>query len=271
MTDLDSIHVTRWGSSGPRIVLVHGGVQGTRRGGATHFARQEQLAAQGFQLIVPDRPGHGQSRAPGRPDDAEADGAWVAELLGDGAHLVGHSFGGCVALNAAARRPSAVKTLSLIEPAMQSVAANRLPVALFLVRLLATIKLSFSPETRIKRFSKLMHIPPEIGDASSHEEVVAMGKASAAIRLPSKQALEGQLATVKQNAIPFTVVSGGWGPGVDVTAERVAELGGGRHVIIESPHHFPQLISDAFNELLLAEIAAHREPRVSTSGPEPRT
>src|SRR5271165_4633819 len=117
---LASIHVARWGHSGPRVVLVHGGAQGTPVGGESNFRAQQPLAQEGWQLIVPDRPGHGRSPDPGRPDDAEADGAWVAALLEDGAHLVGHSFGGCVALAAAARRPEAVRSLTLIEPGMLS-------------------------------------------------------------------------------------------------------------------------------------------------------
>src|SRR5262249_30613267 len=40
----------------------------------------------------------------------------VAELLGDGAQLVGHSYGGVVSLLAAAQRPEAVRSLVLIEP-----------------------------------------------------------------------------------------------------------------------------------------------------------
>lgn len=41
-------------------------------------------------------------------------------LLGDGAHLVGHSDGGLVALRAAALRPAAVRSLCLFEPATQA-------------------------------------------------------------------------------------------------------------------------------------------------------
>ena len=124
MSGATSIHITRWGESGPRVVLVHGGAQGTDVGGETNFSNQRVLAERGWQLIVPDRPGHGKSSDPGRPDDAEADGMWVADFLGDGAHLLGHSFGGCVALSAAARRPEAVKSLTLIEPAMFQFAAG---------------------------------------------------------------------------------------------------------------------------------------------------
>ena len=114
------LNITRWGDAGPRVVMVHGSAQGSRVGGARHFSKQAALKDRGWQIVVPDRPGHGLSRAPGRPDDAELDGEWVAEMLEGGAHLVGHSFGGAVALAAAARRPEAVYSLTLIEPAMQA-------------------------------------------------------------------------------------------------------------------------------------------------------
>jgi len=82
--EMQSIHITRWGQSGPRVILVHGGAQGSGAAGERNFAAQRPLADRGFQLIVPDRPAHGRSPDPGRPDDAEADGQWVAELLEGG-------------------------------------------------------------------------------------------------------------------------------------------------------------------------------------------
>ena len=113
-----ALHTTQWGDAGPLVVMVHGSAQGSEVGGDRHFSRQAALVG-GWRVVVPDRPGHGRSPSPGRPDDAEADGKLVAEL-----------------------------------PA-------------------------------------------------------------------------------------FAAVAG-----------RVAELGGGRHVTIASPHHFPQLVSDEFNQLL---------------------
>ena len=41
----------------------------------------------------------------------------IVTLMGDGAHLVGHSYGGLGALCAAARRPAATLSLTLLEPA----------------------------------------------------------------------------------------------------------------------------------------------------------
>src|SRR5947209_4813108 len=98
--------------SGPKVVFVHGGEEA---GGAVAFAAQFPLADR-FTLIMPDLPGHGQSPAHGRAS-ADRDAILVADLLDDGVHLVGHSYGGAVALRAAARRPDAVHSLVLIEPA----------------------------------------------------------------------------------------------------------------------------------------------------------
>ena len=47
-----------------------------------------------------------------------------AELLGDGAHLVGHSYGAVIALLAAAERPEAVWSLTVSEPGCLRVAAG---------------------------------------------------------------------------------------------------------------------------------------------------
>ncbi len=99
------IHVTAWGSTGPAVLIVHGGVQGGLGGGPSTFAKQEPLAQQGWRLQVVDRPGFGQSQSRG-VDDMQADAVWIADMLGDGANLIGHSWGGAEALLPAAPKPS---------------------------------------------------------------------------------------------------------------------------------------------------------------------
>jgi len=104
------VHTTEWGH--PPAILVHGGTPG---GGADAFAAQRPLA-QRWRLLLPDRPGHGKTPADGR-EDFERDAELVAPLLGtSGAHLVGHSYGGVVAMYVAARHPALVRSLTLIEP-----------------------------------------------------------------------------------------------------------------------------------------------------------
>ena len=51
------------------------------------------LADEGFQLLVFDRRGYGQSPA-AKGEDFLRDADDIVTLMGDGAHLVGHSYGG---------------------------------------------------------------------------------------------------------------------------------------------------------------------------------
>ncbi len=257
-----SVHVTRWGNSGPRVVLVHGSAQGSEVGGERHFSRQKSLADAGLQLLVPDRPGHGLSPDPGRPDDAEADGVWVADMLGDGAHLVGHSFGGCVALAAAARRPEAVRSLTLIEPAVLALAPKRPEVRRMLIQLVTTTYLTFSDSERIRRFCSLLHIPDDIRGGADEAMLRRMGKAIKRLKLPSPAALKRQIAAVKGTGVPFLIVTGGWSPAFDVSSDAAAELGGADRLVIRSPHHFPQLISDEFNTAFAALVRTAEAARV---------
>jgi pimeloyl-ACP methyl ester carboxylesterase len=224
--------------------------QGSRAGGDRHFSAQAALKDRGWQVVVPDRPGHGLSPAPGRPDDAELDGEWVAEILEDGAHLVGHSFGGAVALAAATRRPEAVYSLTLIEPAMLALAVHRPAVRWFLLRILLTRVTSLTPIIYARRFARLMHIPDEIRGGADKEELKRMAAGIAAIRVPKKQVLQRQLETVKMASIPLMVVSGKWSDALEATADAAAERGAGRRLVIPSPHHFPHLFSDEFNQNL---------------------
>src|SRR5580692_1895105 len=94
------IHVTRWGTTGSRVLIIHGGVQGGLGGGPKTFAQQEALALDRWRVELVDRPGFGLSPTRGA-DDMERDAVWIAEMLGEGAHLCGHSWGGAEALLAA--------------------------------------------------------------------------------------------------------------------------------------------------------------------------
>jgi len=266
------MHLTRWGHSGPKVLLVHGSAQGSSLGGDRHFAAQRPLAEQGWQLIVPDRPGHGRSPDPGRPDDAEADGALVADLMrqlpGERIHVVGHSFGACVALAAVAGFPEAVLSLTLIEPAMMPMAMNKPVVLRFGLRMLGALFISRSDGARMRRFSKLVNIPPELRGDSGPDELKRVGRAISRLEPPSKQTLLRELGIIKQAGIPLLVVSGGWSPAFETVSDAVAELGAGRRLVIASPHHFPQQVSDEFNQELakfMQESAARKARLLGTN------
>jgi pimeloyl-ACP methyl ester carboxylesterase len=247
--DPAGVYVARWGTQGPGVVLVHGGVQGGLAAGERNFAYQKPLADAGWQLIVPDRPGHGQSPNPGRGDDAQADGLWIADLLGEGAHLVGHSFGAMAALHAASLRPTAVMSLTLIEPAALQIATSSPDVRRFLLRMAWAMWTSFSPATRARRAMRLLGIPP-MQVAPNAAQLARQGEGLRRMRRPSKATVEHELDAVRQADIPLLVISGGWSPAFDATCAIVATRGGGRHLVFPSPHHFPQWTGKSFNDVL---------------------
>ena len=104
------------------VVLVHGSVTG----GQETWHEQRSLS-QEYAVVIPDRKGYGAG-APEAPDDPKADAATIGALLGQGAHLVGYSMGGLVAMLAAAGRPEAVKSLVLVEPAAFDLVRGRADV-----------------------------------------------------------------------------------------------------------------------------------------------
>jgi pimeloyl-ACP methyl ester carboxylesterase len=105
--------------SGPPVVLVHGSVVGAE----LTWRRQQELGAR-WRLLALNRPGFGASPALPR-GDFEAEAPIAAALLGDSAHLVGHSYGAVIALYAAALRPYAVRSLTISDPGCLAVAAGR--------------------------------------------------------------------------------------------------------------------------------------------------
>src|ERR671918_140678 len=107
---MSDLFVDSWGT-GTRVVLVHGSLAT----GGEEWQAQRPLADEGFRLLVPDRRGYGCSPT-GEGEDFLRDADDIAELMGDGAHLVGHSYGGLGVLFAAARRPEATLSLTLLEP-----------------------------------------------------------------------------------------------------------------------------------------------------------
>src|ERR1700730_8639387 len=111
------LEVARLGS-GPQVLLVHGSVVGAQR-----TWRHQLALADRYSLILPHRPGFGSS-APLERGDFEAEAPLMAELLGAGAHLVGHSYGALIALYAAALAPERVRSLTVSEPGCLRVAAG---------------------------------------------------------------------------------------------------------------------------------------------------
>jgi pimeloyl-ACP methyl ester carboxylesterase len=104
--------------SGPPLVLVHGSP-----GEGRSWGRVVPYLKDRFRTICSDLPGHGGSdrlevdEPAGRMATMGAAVAHLVETLGGPVRLVGHSFGGNVALQAALTvRPEAIEQIVLLEP-----------------------------------------------------------------------------------------------------------------------------------------------------------
>jgi pimeloyl-ACP methyl ester carboxylesterase len=117
MVSAADLEVMREGC-GPPVLFIHGSVVGAGR-----TWRHQLALGRSWSLAMPNRPGFGASRPLSR-GDFEAEAPLFAALLGDGAHLVGHSYGAVIALYAAALRPGAVRSLTVSEPGCMRVAAG---------------------------------------------------------------------------------------------------------------------------------------------------
>ena len=111
----------RWGEAGPEVLALHCSLASSTAWGGV--AAQIEGRA---RLTAPDLIGHGRaadwdSARPYAEQALEAIAAHIPSELEPEpgpVHLVGHSFGGVLALALALGRPEAVRSLTLIEPVL---------------------------------------------------------------------------------------------------------------------------------------------------------
>jgi pimeloyl-ACP methyl ester carboxylesterase len=110
---------------GTHVILLHSGGLSSRQWG--RFA--EELAG-GYRVVAPDFLGYGRSSR--WPEDEEfhfiLDALAIEALLdsiGEPVHLVGHSYGGFIALLVALHRPARVRSLAVFEPVAFGVLHSR--------------------------------------------------------------------------------------------------------------------------------------------------
>ncbi len=244
--DLD---VTQHGT-GPRVVLVHGSVVGAER-----TWRHQLPLAERWTLVLPNRPGFGASPALAR-GDFEAEAPSIAELLGDGAHLVGHSYGAVIALYAAALAPDAVRSLTISEPGCMRVAAGNPAVDAQIAsgELLYEHAQSLEPLDFLRAFRG--------GVGSSHEtpeELEGELLAGARLLMSERPPWEADPPLEQLRAAPFVklVVSGGHSPVFEAICDIVAlQLEARRETIVGRGHTIPAT-GEPYNTLLDALLSAH--------------
>jgi pimeloyl-ACP methyl ester carboxylesterase len=238
---LRRLSVERLGS-GPPVLLVHGSVSG----GASTWAAQRVLAER-FTLLVADRPGYGQTPMVEK-EDFEVDAALVADALGECAHLVGHSYGGVVSLLAAALRPRAVRSLTVIEPPAFGVARANPAVAELVQRLEAHWdSRPTEPEPFLRGFLEI------VGSAfDPPSPLPSEFERGARILLVERPPWEAQipLARLAAASYPILVVSGAHHAGFEAVCDVLEAKLGAERAVIPGAGHSVQRTGAPFNDRL---------------------
>jgi pimeloyl-ACP methyl ester carboxylesterase len=238
-------HVAVWGAGEP-VLFVHGSVSAGEEG----WFAQRPLAEAGFELRVMDRRGYGAT--PGDAEDYLADADDIAALLGDGAHLVSHSYGGVGSLLAAARRPEAVRSLAVVEPPLFGLAPADGPageMARELERFFAGSSELTNREFLLAFLRTLGEDPSPIPDHMIDAWAAAGVRALRNVR-PSWTA-ELPLEQLAAAPFPKLVFSGGQSAAFDAVCDTLAESIGARRQVIEGWGHSVALTGEPFNRALL--------------------
>ncbi|GAC1436018.1 MAG: alpha/beta hydrolase [Solirubrobacteraceae bacterium] len=228
--------------SGPRVVLVHGSVVGAR----TAWRRQEALAER-WTLCMPNRPGFGAS-APLTRGDFDAEAPLIAELLGEGAHLVGHSYGAVIALLAAALRPDAVRSLTVSEPGSLQIAAGHPEVDATIAggTALYARRDEFEPEDFLRLFRN------EVDAESTRRGLSGELLQGARMLMCERPAWEAVLPLEALRRAPFEtlVISGGHSEVFDAVCDALAEQIGARRAVVPGLGHAIPATGAPYNDCL---------------------
>jgi pimeloyl-ACP methyl ester carboxylesterase len=235
--------------SGPPILFVHGDIVG-----APLTWRKQRELAERWSLIIPSRPGFGES-PPLERNDFEVEAPMFAELLGDGAHLVGHSYGAVIALLAAAERPQAVRSLTVSEPGSLRVAEGT-PVV---DEMIANGELLFSHASEIPSEDFLRMFRGGAGSAydtpEQLPEELMRGVELLKRERPSWEA-EIPLEQLAAADFPVLVISGGHSPAFEAVCDALADgLDAERAVITGRGHTVPST-GAPYNRRLESFLAA---------------
>jgi pimeloyl-ACP methyl ester carboxylesterase len=227
---------------------VHGSVV---NGDAT-WAAQAPLADR-FELVVPNRRGF-----PPGPDvdrvDFEDEAVWLDRFLEPGTHLVGHSYGGVIALLAAARRPELVRSLTVIEPPCLAVARGNPVVDAYEAKSALLWGATDDPEEFLRAFLEGVGAP---APSRLSPELLQGARTLMVERRPWEA--EIPLDELAAAAFPKLVVSGAHSEPFDIVCDVLEERLDAERAVLRGAGHAVQRLGAPFNEVLedFVERASH--------------
>jgi pimeloyl-ACP methyl ester carboxylesterase len=232
-------------NSQPRLLLVHGSVVNAE----LTWSAQRPLAGR-FEIVAPNRRGF-----PPGPDvehvDFEEEAVWFEQFLEPGTHLVGHSYGGVIALLAAARRPELVRSLAVVEPPALGVTRGVPAVDEFMALTEAHwTRGPGDPAEFLRGFLSLVgsSIPP----GNFTPELLQGARTLMVERSPAEAVIPfDQLARAP---FPKLVVSGGHSVVFEAVCDVLEERLGAERAVLPGAGHSVQRLGAPFNDLLASFV-----------------
>jgi pimeloyl-ACP methyl ester carboxylesterase len=229
------------------------------------FGAQNPLAER-FEIVAPNRRGF-----PPGPDvervDFEDEAVWLEQFLEPGTHLVGHSYGGVIALLAAAAHPERVRSLTVIEPPAFGVARGVPAVDEFVGRIEELwTRGPRDPEEFLRGFLSVVGSSTPPGNFSP--ELVQGARTLMVERSPAEAVIP--FDELARAPFPKLVVSGRHSPAFDGVCDVLEDRLGAERAVLPGAGHSVQRLGAPFNELLAsfvgrAESQAAGKPDATSS------
>ena len=231
-------------------MLVHGSVVNAE----LTWSAQRPLADR-FEIVAPNRRGF-----PPGPEVAQVDfedeAVWVEPFLEPGTHLVGHSYGGVIALLAAARHPERLRSLTVIEPPSFGVARG-VPAA---DEFTARIEEHWTSGPRdpgefLRGFLSLVGSSTPPGNFTP--ELLQGARTLMVERSPAEAVIP--LDELARAPFPKLVVSGGHSTAFEALCDVLEERLGAERAVLPGAGHSVQRLGEPFNELLAGFVERAEE------------
>ena len=231
--------------SQPRLLFVHGSVVNAD----LTWSGQKPLGGR-FEIVAPNRRGF-----PPGPDvkcvDFEDEAVWLEPFLEPDTHLVGHSYGGVIALLAAARRPELVRSLTVIEPPAFGVARGIPAADEFTTRIEEHwTRGPRDPAEFLRGFLMLVGSSIPLGNFTP--ELLQGARTLMVERSPAEAVIP--VDALARAPFPKLVVSGGHSNAFEAVCDVLEERLGAERAVLPGAGHSVQRLAHPFNELLASFV-----------------
>ncbi len=200
--------------------------------------------------MLPNRRGFPPGPEVERVDFAD-EAVWLERFLEPGTHLVGHSYGGVIALLAAAANPETLRSLTVVEPPAFGIAAGRPGVDELVERLDRHWRDGpREPAAFLRGFLALVgaSLPP----GRLTPELLQGARTLLVERSPAEA--EIPLDELARAPFPVLAVSGGHHPAFEAVCDVLAERLGAERAVLPGAGHSVQRLGEPFNALLASFV-----------------